>query len=45
MISIEQISIYVDDDCGSVEFYQGSEDKINDFIITMQSRFEYQRYK
>lgn len=29
---IEQISIYEDDDCGSVEFYQGSEDKINDFI-------------
>ena len=29
---IEQISIYEDDDCGSVKFYQGSEDKINDFI-------------
>lgn len=29
---IEQTSIYEDDDCGSVEFYQGSEDKINDFI-------------
>jgi len=29
---IEQISIYEDDDCGSVEFYQGSEDRINDFI-------------
>jgi DNA helicase-2/ATP-dependent DNA helicase PcrA len=29
---IKQISIYVDDNCGSVEFYQGREDKINDFI-------------
>ncbi len=30
--NIEQISIYEDDDCGSVKFYQGSEDRINDFI-------------
>lgn len=29
---IEQTSIYEDDDCGSVAFYQGSEDRINDFI-------------
>lgn len=29
---IKQTSIYEDDDCGSVEFYQGSEARINDFI-------------
>jgi DNA helicase-2/ATP-dependent DNA helicase PcrA len=29
---IIQISIYEDNDCGSVEFYQGSEDRIKDFI-------------
>jgi DNA helicase-2/ATP-dependent DNA helicase PcrA len=30
--NIEQTSIYEDDDCGSVEFFQGSEDRINDFV-------------
>ena len=30
--NIKQISIYEDDDCGSVEFYQGSEERINDFV-------------
>lgn len=30
--NIKQTSIYEDDDCGSVEFYQGSEDRINNFI-------------
>lgn len=30
---IVQTSIYEDDDCGSVEFYQGSADNINNFII------------
>lgn len=29
---IEQTSIYEDDSCGSVEFYQGSEDRISNFV-------------
>jgi len=33
---IEQVSIYSDDDCGSVEFYQGHNDNINDFIQKCQ---------
>lgn len=40
---IQQISIYEDSECGSVEFYQGSENRINDFIQNCKEEWRIDR--
>lgn len=38
--NIEQISIYEDKDCGSVEFYQGNEENITTFIESCKTEWD-----